>query len=76
MIYLKMVRYEKALVDLNQVIKLNAASWSLYNQTLVNQILRKKGEAEDEINDAVKLAHRSYRNNPQDGRNAVNLATY
>jgi tetratricopeptide (TPR) repeat protein len=75
--YLLMERYEKALADFDRAIELDPdTDWYLYQRALTRQALGQPGEAQRDVNAAIKRAQELYVEDAEDWTNTLNLALY
>ncbi|MDZ8108539.1 MAG: tetratricopeptide repeat protein [Nostoc sp. DedQUE12a] len=78
-IYQRMHRYHEAQQDLDRAILLNRNyqdDWYLYGRALTYLALNQPDKARDDLVLAIKLAKEHYEKDPQNWRNAFNLALY
>ncbi|MEH2354448.1 tetratricopeptide repeat protein [Nostoc sp.] len=75
--YLQLKRYNEALADFNRAIDLHSDDdWYLYDRALTYLALNQPDKARADLALAINLAKEHYKKDPQNWRNAFNLALY
>jgi len=75
--YRLMERYEEALADFDRAIELEPGNgWYLYDRALTHRAMGRVDQAQADLSAAIRRVREQYEQDPQDWRNALNLALY